>query len=66
MINQALDMGEFHPIMAKGLVGHFPKECDLKDLNYWRPITSLTITYKIFPKAMQLRLQPPFLEVISS
>lgn len=49
--------------MTKCLISFIPKEGDLKDLNYWRPITLLTVMYKIFAKPMQLR--PLLMEVIS-
>lgn len=34
-------------------------------MNYWRPITLLIVSYKIFAKALQLRLQPILRDVIS-
>lgn len=36
-----------------------------KALTNWRPITLLNMGYKIFAKALQLRLQPVLMEVIS-
>lgn len=66
MIIHALDKGEFHQSITKGLVSLIPNERDLKDLNYWRPITLQTIMYKIFAKVMRLILQTPLMEVISS
>lgn len=33
MVTKALDVGEFHPIMTKGLVSLIPKGGDLKDLS---------------------------------
>ena len=41
------------------------KEGDAKDLNYWRPITLLTVIYNFFAKALQIRLQPMLRDVIS-
>lgn len=35
------------------------------DFNYYRPITLLTTTYKIFAKALQLKLQPILRDGIS-
>jgi hypothetical protein len=32
----------------------------------WHPITLLNISYKIYAKALQLRLQPVLMEIISS
>jgi hypothetical protein len=34
-------------------------------LNSWRPITLLNMSYKVFAKTLQLRLQPILMEVIS-
>lgn len=65
MILQALEKGEFHEGMTKGVIGLIPKDGDLLDLDHWRPITLLTMMYKIFAKAMQMRLQPQLMEVIS-
>lgn len=65
MLSQAMDNGEFHQDMTKGSISHIPKEGDLKDLDFWRPITLLTVLYKIFAKTMQLSLQPLLMEIIS-
>lgn len=65
MIAMALDKGEINPRITKGLVILIPKEGDLLDLNYWRPITLLTAIYEDIAKVMQLRLQPALMEVIS-
>lgn len=48
MIIQALDRGEFHQGITKGVITLIPKEGDLLDLNYWRPITLLTVMYNFF------------------
>lgn len=34
-------------------------------LTNWRPITLLNVGYKIFAKALQLRLQPILMDIIS-
>ena len=47
------------------MISLIPKEGDAKDLNYWRPITLLTVIYKIFAKTLQIRLQPMLKDVIS-
>lgn len=66
MIARALDMEESHPRMTKRLLSPIPKEDDLENLNYWRPITLLIVMHKIFVKAMQLGLQSHVKEVTSS
>lgn len=43
----------------------FPKEGELQDLNYQRPITLPTVIYKIFAKTSQVILQPMFRDVIN-
>lgn len=65
MIIQALECGEFHRGMTKGVISLIPKDGNSLDLDHWRPITLLTVMYKIFAKPMQLRLQPKLMEVIS-
>ena len=56
---------KLHEEVTKWLIYLMPKEGDAKDLNYWRPITLFTVTYKIFTKALQMRLQPMLRDVIS-
>ena len=34
-------------------------------LNNWRPITLLNVSYKIFAKALQMRVKEPLFEIIS-
>ena len=65
MIIQSMEEGAFHEGVTKGLISLIPKEGDTKDLHYWRPITLLTASYKIFPKTLQLRLQPILRDTIS-
>ena len=65
MLLRGIENGALHEGVTKGLISLIPKEGDSKDLNYWRPITLLTIIYKIFAKTLQLRLQPMLRDVIS-
>ena len=51
--------------ITKGFISFIPNEGDLKDLNYWRPITLLTAGYKVLAKTLQLKLQPILRDVIS-
>lgn len=45
-INMALEKGEFHQGMTKGLIILIPKDKDHSNLEFWRPITILTVAYK--------------------
>ena len=54
-----------HEGMTKGLISLVSKEGNAKDLNHWRPIILLTTAYKIFAKALQLRLQSVLRDIIS-
>ena len=65
MIFKSMDEGAFPEGVTKGLISLIPKDGDSKDLNYWRPITLLTASYKNFAKTLQLRLQPLLRDVIS-
>ena len=65
MLLRSMERGVLHEGITKGVISLIPKEGDGKDLNYWRPITLLTVIYKIFAKTLQLRLQPILRDVIS-
>lgn len=65
MLLRGMEDGELHEGVIKGLISLIPNEGDFKDFNYWRPITLLTASYKIFAKTLQLRLQPILRDVIS-
>ena len=65
MILKGIEEGALHEGMTKGLISLILKEGDAKNLNYWRPITLLTTSYKIFAKTLQRRLQPILSDVIS-
>lgn len=65
MIRDAISVGRFPKGVTKGLITLLPKSGDLKLLNNWRPITLLNVSYKIFAKALQIRLQEPLNEIIS-
>ena len=56
---------KLHEGVTKCLICPIPKEGDSKDLNYWRPITLLPVTYTFFAKVLQTRLQPILRDVIS-
>jgi hypothetical protein len=65
MIRKNIKEKQLHLRVTKGLICLMPKEGDVKDLKYWRPITLLTVFYKIFAKTLQTRLQPMLRDVIS-
>lgn len=65
MILSGIERRTLHEGVTRGLISLIPKEGDSKDLNYWRPITLLTTSYKIFAKTLQLRLQSILRDVIS-
>ena len=65
MLLRSIEEGALHEGVTKRIISLIPKEEDSKDLNYWRPITLLTVIYKIFAKTLQLRLQPMLKDVIS-
>jgi exonuclease III len=56
---------EFPPGVTSGMIALLHKGGERKTLTNWRPITLLNLSYKIFAKALQLRLQPVLTEVIS-
>ena len=65
MLLRSIERGVLHEGVTKRIICLIPKEGDSKDLNYWRPITLLTLIYKIFAKTLQRRLQPMLRDVIS-
>ena len=50
MISKGMESGALHEGITKGLINLIPKERDAKDLNYWRPITLLTIVTRFLSK----------------
>ena len=65
MIQGAGREGRLPNGMTNGLITLIPKSGDLKMLTNWRPITLLNVGYKIYAKALQMRLQVPLSEIIS-
>lgn len=57
--------GRFPKGITKGLITLIPTSGDLKLLNNWRPITLLNVSYKIFAKALQMKVKEPLSEIIS-
>ena len=65
MLHKGGRNGDFHKGVIKGLISLIPKEGDSKDLHFfWRPITLLMTSYKVFARTIQLRLQPILRDVI--
>jgi hypothetical protein len=65
MIQDSIQAGALPPGFTKGLIILLHKgdgRCTLKN---WRPITLLNVSYKLFAKALQMRLQSVLMEVIS-
>lgn len=65
VILRGIEQKSFHEGVTRGLISLIPKEGELRNLNYWRPITLLIVIYKIFAKSLQVRLQPLLWDVIS-
>lgn len=53
MIKGSMERGAFYKGVTKGVLSLIPKEGDDTILNYWRPITLLTIIYKVFNKTLE-------------
>lgn len=66
MLQHAHTHGTLPRQMNHGLITLLHKGRDREDLGMWRPITLLNIAYKILAKALQRRLQPLLLDVIST
>ena len=65
MINTSIYEGRLPPGINQGMIVLLHKGGDRQALTNWRPITLLNLGYKIFAKALQLRLQPVLMDVIS-
>lgn len=61
---EASRVGRFPRLVTQGLVVLIFKGGEKEDLNNWRPITLLSVTYKIFAKALQCWLQHMLMEII--
>ena len=64
MVAKSMEDWIFHHGVIKGLINLIPNESDNKNLIFWRPITFLLVSYKIFAKTLQTRLQPMLRDVI--
>lgn len=65
MTTKSIISGQLPLGVTQGMIALLHKGGDRTTLTNWRPITLLNIGYKIYAKALQLRLQPILMEVIS-
>ena len=52
MLRKGMETRTLYEGVTKGLISLIPKDGDSKDLNYWRPITLLMASYKVFAKTL--------------
>lgn len=64
MLYDAISCSSFPKGVNEGLIVLLHKGGARDSLNNWRPITLLNVSYKLFAKALQKRLQPIFMEII--
>ena len=65
MINESIREGRLPPSVTQGMIVLLHKGGNRQALTNWRPITLLNLGYKIYAKALQLRLQSVLMDVIS-
>jgi hypothetical protein len=65
MLRDAIGNGSLPQGVTDGVITLFHKGGMRNSLNFWRPITLLNISYNLFAKALQMRLQPILMDVIS-
>jgi hypothetical protein len=65
MINSAIQEGRLPLGMTKGMLILIHKSGDRESLNNWRPISLLNVSYKIYAKTLQKRLQLLLTNLIS-
>lgn len=65
MITDSVQRGQLPAGVTHGMIALLHKGGSRQNLTNWRPITLLDMGYKIFAKALQLRLQPTLMEIIS-
>jgi len=66
MIHQSIARGALPLGMNRGSIILLHKGGPREELSNWRPISLLNVAYKILAKALQMRLQPILVEVIST
>jgi hypothetical protein len=65
MLLTSITQGSLPPGVTERLIALLHKGGGRNTLNNWRSITLLNVSYKIFAKALQMRLQPILMELIS-
>jgi len=65
MITKAVEEVSMPPGITRGVISLLHKGGERCKLTNWRPITLLNVAYKIYAKALQLRLQLVLMEIIS-
>jgi hypothetical protein len=65
MVESSIQASRFPRGVTAGAIALLHKGSVRSKLTNWRPITRLNISYKIYAKALQLRLQPVLMEVIN-
>lgn len=65
MIVEALSNRHFPAGATQGLIALLFKSDVLTKLTNWRPITLLNVAYKVYAKALQIRVQPILMDIIS-
>lgn len=65
MIQESVQHGRLLKGVTHGMIALLHKGGPRQALMNWRPITLLNMGYKIYAKALQLRLQPALMDIIS-
>jgi hypothetical protein len=65
MIHESVHRGRMPTRVTLGMIALLHKGGPRVALTNWRPIILLNLSYKIYAKAIQLRLQPVLMEIIS-
>jgi hypothetical protein len=65
MLLESITRGSLPVGVTKGLIALPHKEGGRNTLNNWHPIMLLNVSYKIFAKTLQMKLQPVLMELIS-
>jgi hypothetical protein len=64
MLQADIATGALHQCVIEGLIVLLHKGGGHNIFNNWSPITLLNVSYKLFAKALQMRLQPVLMEII--
>jgi hypothetical protein len=64
LIDSAIKERPSHNRVNRGLITLLFKTREKEHIGNWHPIILLNVSYKMFTKVLQLRLQPIFMEII--